>query len=127
MTTDKVSGGALVLFALLVIWECRRLPLRTFHQPGLAFVPALLALLLLVFGVSVVLAGGRAPLLSSVRWSGWPHALAILAASLPTACPVAAAMEKVRKNPVVVVNKTGAPWEREVLNTRSLSRMTHYS
>jgi hypothetical protein len=82
MTTDRLSGSVLVLFALLVIWESRRLPLGTFRQPGPAFVPILLALLLLIFGIFVVLTARRAPLLSSIRWTEWRHALAILAASV---------------------------------------------
>jgi hypothetical protein len=71
MTTDRVSGGVLVLFALLVIWESRHLPLGTFRQPGPAYVPILLALLLLMFAVSLMLTSGGAPLLSSVPWTEW--------------------------------------------------------
>jgi putative tricarboxylic transport membrane protein len=82
MTTDRVSGSALVFVALLVIWESHHLPLGTLRQPGPAFIPILLALLLMIFGVSVVLTGGRAPLLSSLRWQEWRHALAILATSI---------------------------------------------
>jgi len=82
MTTDRLSGSVLVLFALLVIWESRRLPLGTFRQPGPAFVPILLALLLLIFGIFVVLTARRAQLLSSIRWTEWRHAVAILAASV---------------------------------------------
>lgn len=82
MTTDRVSGSVLVLFALAVMWESRLLPLGTFRQPGPAYIPVLLGILLLVFGASLVLTGGRAPLLSSVRWTEWGHALAILGASI---------------------------------------------
>ena len=82
MTTDRISGSALVIFALLVILESRHLPLGTFRQPGPAFVPILLALLLLIFAVFVVLTGSRAPLLSSIRWTEWRHAVAILGASI---------------------------------------------
>ena len=82
MTTDRISGSVLVVFALLVIWESRHLPLGTFRQPGPAFVPILLAVLLVVFGVFVVLTGGRSLLLSSITWTEWRHALAILGASL---------------------------------------------
>jgi hypothetical protein len=82
MTTDRLSGSVLVVFALLVIWESRHLPLGTFRQPGPAFVPILLAVLLVIFGVFVVLTGGRSPLLSSISWTEWRHALAILGASL---------------------------------------------
>jgi putative tricarboxylic transport membrane protein len=82
LTTDRLSGGAIALFALFVIWESRSLPLGTLRQPGPAFIPALLALLLLVLGASVMLSGGRARPYSSIDWSEWRHALAILAVSL---------------------------------------------
>ena len=82
MTTDRLSGSVLVVFALLVIWESRHLPLGTFRQPGPAFVPILLAVLLVIFGVFVVFTGGRSLLLSSISWTEWRHALAILGASL---------------------------------------------
>lgn len=84
LTTDRVSGGVLVLFALLVLWESRRYPLGTFHLPGPAFAPVLLASLLLIFGVLLLLTSSRAPQLSSISWTEWRHALAILAASLFT-------------------------------------------
>src|SRR4030095_507521 len=80
MTTDRVSGSVLALFALFVIWESRQLPLGTFRQPGPAYVPVLLASLLLLFGVLIIVSAGRAPSLSSVRWTEWRHALSILAA-----------------------------------------------
>ena len=82
LTTDRVSGSVLGVFALLVIWESRRLPLGTFHQPGPAFAPILLALLLLMFAVCLMLTSGGAPLLSSIRWTEWRHAVAILAAAV---------------------------------------------
>jgi hypothetical protein len=82
MTTDRVSGSALVLFALLIVRESLHLPLGTIRQPGPAFIPILLALLLVLFGIGIVLMGSRAPLLSSLRWQGWRHALVILAASV---------------------------------------------
>jgi putative tricarboxylic transport membrane protein len=82
MTTDRLSGTVLVLFALVVIWESRLLPLGTFRQPGPAFIPILLASLLVIFGVVLVLTAGRTPSLSSIRWTEWRHALAILGTSV---------------------------------------------
>jgi hypothetical protein len=79
LTTDRVSGIALVLFSLLVIWQSRALPLGTFHQPGPAYIPILLALFLLIFGVCLAVIGRRVPLLSSLSWTEWRHALVILA------------------------------------------------
>lgn len=82
MTTDRVSGAALVLFSLLVIWESLHLPFGTFRQPGPAYIPVILAALLFVVGLSLIFISSRAPLLSSIRWTEWRHALAILAASI---------------------------------------------
>jgi putative tricarboxylic transport membrane protein len=79
LTTDRVSGAVLVLFALLVILESRHYPLGTFRLPGPAFVPVLLAALLLIFGVLLVFTSSRAPRLASVSWTEC-HAGAILAA-----------------------------------------------
>jgi hypothetical protein len=80
LTTDRISGSALVLLAALVIWESRHLPLGTFRQPGPAYIPILVALLLLIFGAALVSTGRRAPLLSSIHWNESRHALAIMAA-----------------------------------------------
>ena len=59
LTTDRLSGSALVIFSLLVIWESRVLPLGTFRQPGPAYIPILLASLLLIFGFFLAATGGR--------------------------------------------------------------------
>jgi len=82
LTTDRLSGAVLVVFALLVIFESRHYPLGTFRLPGPAFVPILLASLLLIFGILLLFTSGRAPRLSSISWSEWRHAAAILAASV---------------------------------------------
>ena len=81
MTTDRISGTTLVCFSLLVIWESRHLPFGTFRQPGPAYIPVILAALLLLLGLSLFFISRRAPLLSSLRWAKWRHVLAILAAS----------------------------------------------
>lgn len=78
MASDRISGILLALFALGVIWESRALPLGTFRQPGPAYMPVLLALLLLIFGVLIALTGGRGERLASIGWTEWPHAVAIL-------------------------------------------------
>ena len=84
LTTDRLSAAVFVVFALLVIFESRHYPLGTFRLPGPAFVPILLASLLLIFGILLLFKSGRAPRLSSISWTEWRHALAILAASLFT-------------------------------------------
>jgi len=82
LTTDRLSGAVLVVFALLVIFESRHYPLGTFRLPGPAFVPILLASLLLIFGILLLFTSGHAPRLASISWSEWHHAAAILATSV---------------------------------------------
>jgi hypothetical protein len=79
MTADRASASALAIFALFVIWQSQQFPLGTFHRPGPAYVPVLLASLLLIFAVCLLITAGRAPSLSSIRWSEWRHASVILA------------------------------------------------
>lgn len=76
-TTDRLAGGALVLFGLLAIWEARRFPLGSLWRPGPAYMPTLLALLLVVFGAAIALSPVRRRL-RDVGWEEWRHAVVIL-------------------------------------------------
>src|SRR6266542_2931300 len=58
LTIDRVAGGALVLVGLIALWESRRFPLGTLHRPGPAYMPVVLALLLILFGVGAFAAWG---------------------------------------------------------------------
>ncbi len=75
-----MGGIALVLLAVGVIWEARKLPLGTFHTPGPGFVPVLLAGILGGLGVLIVAVGGASAAFRSLAWGEGKHALAILGA-----------------------------------------------
>src|SRR5262245_44967170 len=77
MTTDRLAGAALVLIGLAAIWESRAFPLGSLHRPGPAFMPVLLAALLIVFGVAVAAMGAGARSMLDVGWPEWRHAAAI--------------------------------------------------
>ncbi len=77
MTTDRLAGAALVLMGIVAIWESRAFPLGSLHRPGPAFMPALLAVLLILFGLGVAAMGAHARRLLDVGWSDWRHAAAI--------------------------------------------------
>ena len=72
LTTDRVAGGALVVLALVVFWESRKLPLGSLRNPGPAYMPVLLAAVLLLFGVLLVIVGGRASWVASVTAAAAP-------------------------------------------------------
>jgi hypothetical protein len=78
LTADRATGAALVLLALGVVVESRALPLGSLRNPGPAYMPVVLALLLLGFGILLVALGGRAAPLAVAGWTDWRHAAAIL-------------------------------------------------
>ena len=77
MTTDRLAGAALVLIGIVAIWESRAFPLGSLHRPGPAFMPMLLAALLILFGLAVAAMGAAAGRLLDVGWAEWRHAAAI--------------------------------------------------
>ena len=80
LTTDRVAGGALVLVGAIALWQSLQLPLGSLRQPGPAYMPALLAVLLMLFGIAVAALGGATGRFSAVAWPEWRHALAIFGA-----------------------------------------------
>lgn len=82
LTTDRVAGAALVGLGLFVLFESRKLPLGSLRNPGPAYAPTVLAVLVLVFGALVVVFGGGAPRVRGIGWTEWRHAVAIFAACL---------------------------------------------
>lgn len=80
MTTDRVAGAALVIFSILVIGCSTVLPFGSFRQPGPAYIPILLAAVLLVFGTLIVATAAHASKIASIQWAESPSAAAILAA-----------------------------------------------
>ena len=80
MTVDRVAGMALVLIGFITLWESRVFPLGSLHRPGPAYMPVVVASLLIIFGVSVFAMGGRARRLAELGWSEWRHAVAIFGA-----------------------------------------------
>jgi putative tricarboxylic transport membrane protein len=80
MTTDRLAGATLVLFGLVTIWQSRAFPLGSLHRPGPAYMPVVLAILLIAFGIAVFAMGARARGVVEVGWHEWRHAVAIFGA-----------------------------------------------
>jgi hypothetical protein len=76
---DHVAGAALALFAAVVAWESRRLPLGSLSEPGPGYAPMVLAAALGLFGVIVIAVGGGSAGWRELRWGEARHAAAIFA------------------------------------------------
>jgi putative tricarboxylic transport membrane protein len=75
---DRVAGVALVVLALAVLVASRVLPFGTVRTPGPAFMPVVLALLLLFFGLLLVAMRGGSDAFRALQWHEWRHAVAIV-------------------------------------------------
>lgn len=78
LTTDRAAGVVLGGFAIFILWESRNVPFGTASEPGPGTVPVLLALTLLLCSGVVVAGGAAAPRVSSLPWTEWRQAAAIL-------------------------------------------------
>jgi hypothetical protein len=76
---DRIAGAVLVALATLVLWESRTLPLGSFNSPGPAFMPIVLASIVLATGVLLVITSGPQRLTGDGSWSEWRRVLIIMA------------------------------------------------
>ena len=70
MTVDRVAGVALAGIGLVAIWESRAFPLGSLHRPGPAYMPVLLAVLLIAFGIAVFASTLRGSRIQRIKCSG---------------------------------------------------------
>ena len=80
LTIDRAAGGALVVIGLVTLWESRQYPLGSLHRPGPSYMPVMLALLLIAFGLALAALGARSGRMGEVSWHEWRNAVAIFAA-----------------------------------------------
>jgi putative tricarboxylic transport membrane protein len=80
LTVDRVAGGALVVVGLIAVWQSLQFPLGSLQRPGPAYMPLLLALLLILFGVLLAVTGSERGRFTAIVWHEWRHAVAIFAA-----------------------------------------------
>ena len=78
LTTQRAAGGVLVLVGGLALWEARAFPVGALARPGPGFLPTVLSLALVAFGVVMLARGGSGQRLAAMPWGESGHALAIL-------------------------------------------------
>ena len=78
--TDRVAGGVLALVGVVALRESLAFPLGSMWRPGPAYMPVVLSLLLLFFGLVLAAFGAGGVRLRDLRWGEWRHAVAIFGA-----------------------------------------------
>lgn len=79
MRADHVAGAALILFGALVIGLSGDLPVGQLSMPGSGFLPNIVAVLTIIFGLALIARGRESPPFSEVSWSDGKHALMVTA------------------------------------------------
>jgi putative tricarboxylic transport membrane protein len=79
LRNDQVAGLALMALALFTGLQARSYPLGTLAEPGPAYLPLILAVLLGAFGALVAVRGGASPVFGWRFFAEAPKAMAILA------------------------------------------------
>lgn len=78
---DRIVALLLLALAAGVAWECRRLPLGSFGQPGPAAWPLGLAALLALLSIAIFAGAASSPFLRQLQWRERWHALAVIIAA----------------------------------------------
>jgi hypothetical protein len=77
LRADHVAGAAFVLFGIAIIALSGDLPFGQLSMPGSGFMPGILAVLTIVFGLLLILRANESPPFAEISWSeGW-HALRV--------------------------------------------------
>lgn len=77
LDTDRVAGGVLALVGVVGLRESLQFPIGSLWRPGPAYMPVVLSLLLLLFGLALAALGASGVRLRDLRWGEWRHAVAI--------------------------------------------------
>ena len=86
LRSDHVAGGFFVAFGILVIALSGDLPMGDLSMPGAGFLPKILALLTIVFGLTLAARASESKAFVTLEWSNIRHAgLVVAITALATA------------------------------------------
>jgi hypothetical protein len=77
LRSDHIAGAAFVTFGLLIIALSGDLPFGQLSMPGSGFMPRILAVLTIVFGLALILRASESAPLEQTSWSDVPHAVRV--------------------------------------------------
>lgn len=78
LRADHVAGAAFIVFGALVIALSGDLPMGQMSMPGSGFLPKIVAVFTMIFGLALVLRGSESPPYSEISWSDGKHALMVV-------------------------------------------------
>jgi hypothetical protein len=78
LRSDHISGAAFVIFGIAIFALSGDLPFGTLSFPGSGFLPKILAVLLMIFGVTLFLRARESAPFVSIEWDDLRHALPVL-------------------------------------------------
>ena len=79
LRADHVAGAAFVLFGGVIIALSGDLPTGQLSMPGSGFLPKIIAVLMIVFGLALFMRARESEDLSTVSWSDGKHAMMVIA------------------------------------------------
>jgi len=79
LRTDHVSGAFFIAVGLLVIALSGDLPIGTLSSPGAGFMPNILAVLTMLFGIVLVLRARESKVFATLGWDDAKHAAMVAA------------------------------------------------
>ena len=87
LRADHAAGAAFIAFGLLVIAISSSLPFGNLSSPGSGFMPMILAILMILFGGTLMLRAGESKPFATLAWGDAKHAAMVV---LITALAIAA-------------------------------------
>jgi len=79
LRSDHVAGGFFIAFGILVIALSGDLPVGDLSMPGAGFLPKILAVLTIVFGLTLAARASESKAFATLTWSDARHAALVVA------------------------------------------------
>jgi len=78
LRADHVAGGFFVAVGLAILALSGDLPFGQLSMPGAGFMPEIVAVLVIIFGASLVLRASESPPFAEIAWDDGKHALMVI-------------------------------------------------
>ena len=75
---DHVAGGAILFAGAFVLAASTDLPFGTLASPGAGMLPTVVAVLMMIFAATLLLAAGASPPIGEVAWGNAAHAMRLI-------------------------------------------------